>query len=111
MTVFDLQGVRRRNRPKREIAESTSSDKAPAGKRDHNAQQDPLKWFGVLVPQSLKHAQSSFKQGMLHAQGHLSVMVSGKTYSASTTDEIILSTSANKLGSAVVRRGNFMIGW
>ncbi|CAI5647591.1 unnamed protein product [Oreochromis niloticus] len=60
--VFDLQGVRRRNRPKREIAESTSSDKAPAGKGDHNAQQDPLKWFGVLVPQSLKHAQSSFKQ-------------------------------------------------
>lgn len=56
------EGVRRRNRPKREIAESTSSDKAPAGKRDHNAQQDPLKWFGVLVPQSLKHAQSSFKQ-------------------------------------------------
>ncbi|XP_063320920.1 coiled-coil domain-containing protein 115 isoform X2 [Pelmatolapia mariae] len=61
------EGVRRRNRPKREIAEkeeskSTSSEKAPAGKRDQNPQQDPLKWFGVLVPQSLKHAQSSFKQ-------------------------------------------------
>ncbi|XP_041129726.1 coiled-coil domain-containing protein 115 isoform X2 [Polyodon spathula] len=24
--------------------------------------QDPLKWFGILVPQSLKQAQSSFKQ-------------------------------------------------
>lgn len=107
MTLFDLQGVRRRNRPKREIgekeeSESTGSEKAPAGKRDQNPQQDPLKWFGVLVPQSLKHAQSSFKQGMLHAQGHLSVMVSGETYSASTMDEIILSMSANKLGSAVI---------
>ncbi|XP_005914759.1 coiled-coil domain-containing protein 115 [Haplochromis burtoni] len=61
------EGVRRRNRPKREIgekeeSESTGSEKAPAGKRDQNPQQDPLKWFGVLVPQSLKHAQSSFKQ-------------------------------------------------
>lgn len=24
--------------------------------------QDPLKWFGILVPQSLKQAQSSFKK-------------------------------------------------
>lgn len=116
MTLFDLQGVRRRNRPKREIgekeeSESTGSEKAPAGKHDQNPQQDPLKWFGVLVPQSLKHAQSSFKQGMLHAKGHLSVMVSGETYSASTMDEIILSMSANRLGSAVIWDGNFMIGW
>ncbi|XP_029466564.1 coiled-coil domain-containing protein 115 isoform X2 [Rhinatrema bivittatum] len=26
--------------------------------------QDPLKWFGILVPQSLRQAQSSFKQGV-----------------------------------------------
>ncbi|XP_030589138.1 vacuolar ATPase assembly protein VMA22 [Archocentrus centrarchus] len=61
------EGVRRRNRPKKGIAEkeeseSTSSEKPPAAKRDQNPHQDPLKWFGVLVPQSLKHAQSSFKQ-------------------------------------------------
>lgn len=35
-----------------------------ARKRDQNPQQDPLKWFGILVPQPLKQAQSSFKQGM-----------------------------------------------
>lgn len=73
MTVFEFPGVRRRNRPKKDItekeqSESTSSEKAPAAKRDQNPQQDPLKWFGVLVPQSLKHAQSSFKQGMLYNQ-------------------------------------------
>ncbi|KAM5146468.1 coiled-coil domain-containing protein 115 isoform 2-T3 [Mantella aurantiaca] len=28
---------------------------------------DPLRWFGVLVPQSLRHAQSSFRQGILLA--------------------------------------------
>ncbi|XP_078520799.1 vacuolar ATPase assembly protein VMA22 [Lissotriton helveticus] len=28
------------------------------------AVQDPLKWFGILVPQSLRQAQSSFKQGL-----------------------------------------------
>lgn len=27
-----------------------------------NPQQDPIKWFGILVPQSLKQAQTSFKQ-------------------------------------------------
>ncbi|XP_068105989.1 coiled-coil domain-containing protein 115 [Hyperolius riggenbachi] len=26
---------------------------------------DPLRWFGVLVPQSLRQAQSSFRQGIL----------------------------------------------
>nr|XP_033779082.1 coiled-coil domain-containing protein 115 [Geotrypetes seraphini]XP_033779090.1 coiled-coil domain-containing protein 115 [Geotrypetes seraphini] len=26
--------------------------------------QDPLKWFGVLVPQSLRQAQNSFKKGL-----------------------------------------------
>lgn len=26
--------------------------------------QDPLKWFGILVPQSLRQAQNSFKQGL-----------------------------------------------
>ncbi|XP_068588667.1 coiled-coil domain-containing protein 115 [Cebidichthys violaceus] len=65
------EGVRRRIKPKKDIAEKeaseeTSSEKAPevtpVRKSDQNPQQDPLKWFGILVPQSLKHAQSSFKQ-------------------------------------------------
>lgn len=32
-------------------------------KNEPNPCQDPLKWFGILVPQSLKQAQSLFKKG------------------------------------------------
>lgn len=64
-------GVRRRNKPKKDSTEKGGSGKEvsekPADgllprKSDQNPQQDPLKWFGILVPQSLKQAQSSFKQ-------------------------------------------------
>ncbi|KAK5609437.1 hypothetical protein CRENBAI_008773 [Crenichthys baileyi] len=65
------KGIRQRKKPKhnnteRKASEDKGSEKVPkvnpVGKRDHNPQQDPLKWFGILVPQSLKQAQSSFKQ-------------------------------------------------
>lgn len=65
------EGVRRRNKPKKEKTEKEASEDAsskkapevnPVRKGDQNPQQDPLKWFGILVPQSLKQAQSSFKQ-------------------------------------------------
>lgn len=65
------EGIRQRKKTKSDIAdkktgEDKGSEKAPEenpdNKRDHNPQQDPLKWFGILVPQSLKQAQSSFKQ-------------------------------------------------
>ncbi|KAI3357710.1 hypothetical protein L3Q82_016111 [Scortum barcoo] len=65
------EGVRRRIKPKKDIAEKEASEEAsgedaaevtPVRKSDHNPQQDPLKWFGILLPQSLKQAQSSFKQ-------------------------------------------------
>ncbi|XP_026223869.1 coiled-coil domain-containing protein 115 [Anabas testudineus] len=65
------EGVRRRNKPKKNIKEKEANDKAsgekaseviPEKQIDQNPQQDPLKWFGILVPQSLKQAQSSFKQ-------------------------------------------------
>ncbi|XP_008302309.1 coiled-coil domain-containing protein 115 isoform X3 [Stegastes partitus] len=65
------EGVRRRNKPKKDIREKEASEDAsskkapeanPVRKSDHDPQQDPLKWFGILVPQSLKQAQSSFKQ-------------------------------------------------
>ncbi|GAA6222728.1 coiled-coil domain-containing protein 115 [Lates japonicus] len=65
------EGVRRRNKPKKDIKEKQEDDIArskkatevtPVKKNDQNPQQDPLKWFGILVPQSLKQAQSSFKQ-------------------------------------------------
>lgn len=35
----------------------TKSEKSPC------QHQDPLKWFGILVPQNLKHAQTAFKEG------------------------------------------------
>lgn len=65
------EGVRRRIKPKKdttekEASEEASSEKAPevtpVRKIEQNPQQDPLKWFGILVPQSLKQAQSSFRQ-------------------------------------------------
>lgn len=65
------EGVRRRNKPKQEIAEKGANEEARSEKaaeitairkNDQNPQQDPLKWFGILVPQSLKQAQSSFRQ-------------------------------------------------
>ncbi|XP_071332402.1 coiled-coil domain-containing protein 115 isoform X1 [Trachinotus anak] len=65
------EGVRRRNKPKKDTTENEAIDKAnsdkapevtPVKQSDQNPQQDPLKWFGILVPQSLKQSQSSFKQ-------------------------------------------------
>uniref|UniRef100_A0A4W5KNQ3 Uncharacterized protein n=1 Tax=Hucho hucho TaxID=62062 RepID=A0A4W5KNQ3_9TELE len=41
------------------------TEPAPSSKPEPNPQQDPLKWFGILVPQTLKQAQASFKQGRL----------------------------------------------
>lgn len=68
-------GVRRRIKSKKNITdkdtgEEASNEKAPEitsqrKSSDQNSQQDPLKWFGILVPQSLKQAKSSFEQGMI----------------------------------------------
>ncbi|CAJ1085143.1 coiled-coil domain-containing protein 115 [Xyrichtys novacula] len=65
------EGVRRRIKPKsdktnKDACEEERSEKTPevtpVRQKEHSPQQDPLKWFGILVPQSLKQAQSSFKQ-------------------------------------------------
>ncbi|KAM6925203.1 coiled-coil domain-containing protein 115 [Xenentodon cancila] len=59
------EGVRRRNLPKTDMPDKppTEDRNTERGqKREQNRQQEPLKWFGILVPQSLKQAQSSFKQ-------------------------------------------------
>ncbi|MGH0161987.1 UNVERIFIED_CONTAM: hypothetical protein FKN15_042385 [Acipenser sinensis] len=45
----EMPDTKERTEPDRMVKGQTSS-------------QDPLKWFGILVPQSLKQAQSSFKQ-------------------------------------------------
>lgn len=64
-------GVRRRNKKKNigdknQESEKTISEQSreieKAKQCRHNPQKDPLKWFGILVPQSLKQAQASFKQ-------------------------------------------------
>ncbi|XP_059912288.1 coiled-coil domain-containing protein 115 isoform X2 [Gadus macrocephalus] len=72
------EGVRRRIKASKDMAEpeelvgasaenpSPTSTKPPSGSHrnnsDQNPQADPLKWFGILVPQTLKQAQSSFRQ-------------------------------------------------
>lgn len=66
-------GVRKRNKSNKDTAQEDKSKNATITRSPmvtsqrqhvHKPQQDPLKWFGILLPQSLKHAQSSFKQGM-----------------------------------------------
>uniref|UniRef100_A0A3Q3WGE9 Vacuolar ATPase assembly protein VMA22 n=1 Tax=Mola mola TaxID=94237 RepID=A0A3Q3WGE9_MOLML len=65
------EGVRRRVKSKKDISQNDASKEEtsesapevkPQRKSDQIPQQEPLKWFGILVPQSLKQAQSSFKQ-------------------------------------------------
>lgn len=60
------EGLRRRGTNKQsELKKDVSSgqqETSHKSKTDHTEHQDPLKWFGILVPQSLKQAQSSFKQ-------------------------------------------------
>lgn len=63
-------GIRRRNKKKHDdedeerdkIIPEQQTEIQKARHCNHNPQQDPLKWFGILVPQSLKQAQASFKQ-------------------------------------------------
>ncbi|XP_063064009.1 coiled-coil domain-containing protein 115 [Engraulis encrasicolus] len=62
------EGLRRRGHKKQteeKLEESSVQQKAASHRTatDHkDPQQDPLKWFGILVPQNLKQAQSAFKQ-------------------------------------------------
>ncbi|KAM3833950.1 coiled-coil domain-containing protein 115 [Diretmus argenteus] len=66
------EGVRRRIKSKKDSGEKENSDNENSEKpstamepqvvKGNQHSQDPLKWFGILVPQSLKQAQSSFKQ-------------------------------------------------
>ncbi|XP_054646655.1 coiled-coil domain-containing protein 115 [Dunckerocampus dactyliophorus] len=51
------EGIRRRIKTKKD-----SSEKEVVAELRGNLQQNPLKWFGILVPQALKQAQSSFNQ-------------------------------------------------
>ncbi|XP_041860478.1 coiled-coil domain-containing protein 115 [Melanotaenia boesemani] len=94
------EGVRQRNKPKKDITEKkasgdTSRENFPQGnsvrKRDQNLQQDPLKWFGILVPQPLKQAQSSFKQVI-----ELSAEIAALQIAVLNTREEMKHSSENK---------------
>eukprot|EP00079_Xenopus_tropicalis_P020229 XP_012810927.1 PREDICTED: coiled-coil domain-containing protein 115 [Xenopus tropicalis] len=56
---LDQPGLRHRRGP-------TDPPKPPRGHTESPGQ-DPLRWFGVLVPQSLRQAQSTFREGILLA--------------------------------------------
>ena len=54
---------KKESKEKDDYKASTEEPSMSVVKDELTPQQDPLKWFGILVPQSLKQAQSSFKQG------------------------------------------------
>lgn len=96
--LFDFTGVRRRNKPKKDIARSEKAPEVtPVKKNDQNPQQDPLKWFGILVPQSLKQAQLSFKQGMmLHFQTSLYFMIDAAKVRSDNFDNINMAYKSKR---------------
>ena len=44
-------------------AEEERAEEEKEGVREGEPPKDPLKWFGILVPQSLRHSQQCFIQG------------------------------------------------
>ncbi|XP_033763141.1 coiled-coil domain-containing protein 115-like [Pecten maximus] len=74
-TAVETVGLRKRNVQK---SEQDTEEKEPANQKDKNPGEtnisvdkkrlpDPLNWFGVLVPQSLRQSQASFKQAVEQA--------------------------------------------
>ncbi|KAM4663930.1 coiled-coil domain-containing protein 115 isoform 1-T4 [Discoglossus pictus] len=59
------QGLRRRKGPT-EPPSSTKAEEEGDGNKvpQTTPSQDPLRWFGILVPQSLRQAQSCFTEGI-----------------------------------------------
>ncbi|KAM9785490.1 coiled-coil domain-containing protein 115 [Neosynchiropus ocellatus] len=62
--VGPKEGVRRRAGSKTPSEGDPEDTQLPPRRRDSSPRQDPLKWFGILVPQTLKQAQTSFKQAI-----------------------------------------------
>uniref|UniRef100_A0A8C8RDD4 Vacuolar ATPase assembly protein VMA22 n=1 Tax=Pelusios castaneus TaxID=367368 RepID=A0A8C8RDD4_9SAUR len=63
------QVLRRRKGPgyMEEVEHPLEADPTPPHSQHGASAQDPLTWFGILVPQSLRQAQSSFREGILLA--------------------------------------------
>ncbi|XP_032064508.1 coiled-coil domain-containing protein 115 [Thamnophis elegans] len=57
------QVLRRRKGPgsAKDVAQPLNTASQPAEALDHH---DPLNWFGILVPQSLRQAQKTFREGI-----------------------------------------------
>ncbi|OCT64759.1 coiled-coil domain-containing protein 115 [Xenopus laevis] len=64
--ALDQKGLRRRKGPVETPKPQSTESAAQKGHTD-SLTQDPLRWFGVLVPQSLRQAQSTFREGILLA--------------------------------------------
>lgn len=41
---------------------------SPAASKLHKSTKDPLRWFGLLVPPSLRTAQKNFKEGAIYLE-------------------------------------------
>ncbi|XP_043357533.1 coiled-coil domain-containing protein 115 isoform X1 [Dermochelys coriacea] len=63
------QVLRQRKGPGKTVNPGAPLEAAPEPPDSPNgaSSRDPLTWFGILVPQSLRQAQSSFKEGILLA--------------------------------------------
>ncbi|XP_060618741.2 coiled-coil domain-containing protein 115 [Anolis sagrei] len=67
ITVEDIgpsdQVLRQRKGPKK-AESSDKSQEATSRPAEGSGHQDPLNWFGILVPQSLRQAQRTFQEGI-----------------------------------------------
>jgi len=66
---LNVSGLRRRINTKQKGVKEEEEETDPQVKTKAESStpehREPLKWFGILVPQSLKQAQSAFKEGAL----------------------------------------------
>lgn len=69
ITLLKISGLRRRiNTTQKGVKEEEQETDAQVKTKAESStpeHRDPLKWFGILVPQNLKQAQSAFKEGEL----------------------------------------------
>lgn len=75
---------------------NSKSEKSPS------QHQDPLKWFGILVPQNLKQTQAAFKEGKCKTQVYTTI-VACKCMSAFLMKTICLNLVFNWLFFLFVR--------
>ncbi|XP_017270541.1 coiled-coil domain-containing protein 115 [Kryptolebias marmoratus] len=103
------EGIRHRKKKKniteKKPGEDASGERSPddnvVRKGDRDPLQDPLKWFGILVPQPLKQAQSSFKQAI-----ELSAEIAALQIAVLNTQEELKNSLTNKVTSGEEFKGS-----